>query len=205
MGREALIDYVSGKERAQVRAHLDSFSLQLSGGKKLTVPLADVRAAKAVGNDLKIESKSATFALTLGAKEAAAWAKKILNPPTLAAKLGIKPDKSVLIVGERLAEIDEAVAKAAKIDRADALTAAKSKAAAIAILVLVPTTTEKQIAAAAKVLGAATALWFVYRKGTKPNGDDIIMFARKSGLKDTKVARISETHAGLRFIAGGTK
>ena len=199
MGREATIDYVAGKERAKVRAHLDGQALQLSGGKKLVVPLSEVRKATPLGDELRIEAKNAKFALHLGAKEAASWAKKILNPPTLADKLGLKADTKVLIVGGRIEEVDEAAPKA---ERASALTAAKAKAVTVVILTLARDAAEKQIAAAAKVLPKGTALWLVYTKGTKPNGDDIIALARKAGLKDTKVARISETHAALRFIAG---
>lgn len=201
MGREARIAYISGKERADVRAHLDSASLQLSGGKKLIVQLSDVRTAKVVGEDLAIETKTEKFKLALGAKEAAAWAKNILNPPSLADKLGVKAETTVLLVGERIDEIDDAVAKGAKVERAATLTATKAKAANIVILTLVPETTPKQIEAAAKVLPKGTALWLAYTKGVKPNGDDIIRLARQSGLKDTKVARISVTHAALRFIA----
>jgi hypothetical protein len=201
MGREAHVEYVSGKERAEVRVHLDSQSLQLGGGKKLTIPLADVRKAAAIGGLLAIDAKGAKFTLALGAKEAAAWAKKILNPPSLSQKLGLKPDAKVLTIGTRIAEIDEALAKA-KPDHAPTLTAAKAKAANIIILTLEPATAPKQIDAAAKLLPPKTALWLVYTKGTKPNGDDIIALARKAGLKDTKVARISETNAALRFIAG---
>ena len=196
MGREALIEYVAGKERAQVRAHLDSFALQLSGAKKLNVPLTDVKTAAASGDLLKIETKTAKFTLALGAKEAAAWAKKILNPPTLADKLGIKPDVTVAIIGERIPEIEGAAPAATHVA---ALAKAKT-ALATANIACLTLAAEKDIATAAKLLGETTALWLVYRKGTKPNGDDIIMLARKAGLKDTKVARISETHAALRFI-----
>lgn len=205
MGREATIEYVSGKDRAQVRAHLDSAALQLSGGKKLNLPLADVKTAIASGDLLKIEAKSTKFTLALGAKEAAAWAKKILNPPSLADKLGVKPDSIVLLIGARIAEIDDAVKSAARIERTQTMTAAKAKGASLIVAALAPGTAAKQIETAAKALAPKVALWLVYRKGTKPNGDDIIMLARKAGLKDTKVARVSETHAGLRFIAGGGK
>ncbi len=202
MGREATIDYVSGKEFAKVRAHLDSMALQLSGGKKLIVPLSDVRKATPVGDELRIETKTAKFALHLGAKDAASWAKKILNPPSLADKLGIKPGMAVLTIGQRIAEVDEALAKDAKANHSATIALAKLRAAALAILTLEPETAAKQIDTAAKALGPSTALWLVYRKGTKPNGDDIIMLARKAGLKDTKVARISDAHAALRFISG---
>lgn len=198
MGREAKTAYRSGRDRAEVRAHLDSEALELTGGKKLKVPLADVRIAAVEGDALKIETKTEKFELALGAKEAAAWATKILNPPTLADKLGLKADTKVVIVGERIKEIDEAATKA---ERATTLTAAKAKAVTVVILTLAPETAEKQIAAAAKVLPKGTALWLVYTKGTKPNGDAIITLARRAGLKDTKVARISEIHTALRFIA----
>lgn len=198
MGREAKVAYRSGKDCAEVRAHLDSEALELTGGKKLRIRLADVRKATAEGDALKVETKTEKFELALGEKEAAAWAKKILNPPTLADKLGLKADTKVLIVGERIKEIDEAAPAA---ERASTLTATKAKAANVVLLTLAPETAAKQIAAAAKVLPKGTALWLVYTKGTNPNGDDIIGLARKAGLKDTKVARISVTHAALRFIA----
>lgn len=202
MGREALIEYQAGRERAMVRAHLDSQALTLSGAKKLTVPLAEVRKATAKAERLTVETKSAKFTLALGEKEAAAWAKKILNPPTLADKLGIKPGVALLLIGELVPEIAEAAAAAATVQCMTTIAAAKTAlaAAGIATLTLEPASAAKQIAAAAKALGPKTALWLVYRKGTKPNGDDIITLARKAGLKDTKVARISETHAALRFI-----
>lgn len=205
MGSEALIEYVSGKDRAQVRAHLDSFALQLSGGVKLNLPLSEMRTAVVSGDILKVEAKTAKFSLRLGAKEAALWAKKILNPPSLGQKLGIKPETKALLIGERVPEIDEAAAAAASVNHVASISAAKLRAATVAMLTLNPGTAPRQIATAGKALGAGTALWLVYRKGAKPNGDDIIRLARAAGLKDTKVARISETHAALRFIAGETK
>ena len=201
MGREALIEYASGKERAQVRAHLDSFALQLSGARKLNLPLADVRSAVASGDLLKIETKTAKFSLALGAKEAAAWAKKILNPPSLADKLGVKPGVNVAVIGERIAEIDDAVSGAAAVKHFASLAKAKTALAAADVVGLaLSVAAEKDVATAAKMIGDGTALWLVYRKGAKPNGDDVIRLARAAGLKDTKVARVSETHAALRFI-----
>ena len=201
MGREAKIEYFSGRERAEVRAHLDSFSLQLSGGKKLTVPLSDVRSAVVEGEALNVVAKDARFSLKLGAKEAASWAKKILNPPTLADKLGFKPDKTVVLAGAMVCEVAEA-AKAAKSVTTSARLPGAGKVfeGDIVALQLSPGKEATQIAAAARALGASTALWLVYAKGGAVNGDDVIMLARKTGLKDTKVARVSEAHAALRFI-----
>ena len=67
---------------------------------------------------------------------------------------------------------------------------------------LAPGKEEQLVAAAAKILSPRAALWLVYEKGRAVNGDHLIAMARKAGLKDTKVARISGSHAALRFING---
>lgn len=194
MGREAKVEYAQGAERAIVRAHLDSEKLELTGGKKLTVPLAGIKAA-VDGDRLKITAGKTTFALALGAKEAEAWRKKMLSPPTLADKLGFKPGKSVLLIGALPAEV-AAAAKSA----ATAAKLPKTIAADVAAVMLTPGKEGQLVGAAAKALAPASALWLVYEKGGAVNGDGVIALARKAGLKDTKVARVSETHAALRFI-----
>ena len=58
----------------------------------------------------------------------------------------------------------------------------------------------KPLAALSGALPSRGAAWLVYEKGVL-KGDALILAAREAGLKDTKVTRISETHAALRFIA----
>ena len=201
MGREAKVEYADAKERALVKVHLDSAALELSGGKKLKLPLASVKSATVDGDLLKIAAGGTKFSLALGAKEAEAWRKKILNPPSLSDKLGFKPDKSVALIGEVPVEI-AAAAKTAKAAAA-AAKLPKTIAADIAALMLAPGKEEQLIVASAKALAPKSALWLVYEKGRAVNGDHVIALARKAGLKDTKVARVSDTHAALRFIKGG--
>lgn len=197
MGRQCKTEYEAGGERLSVKAHLDSLHLQLTGGKKLTVALADVKSAEVAGDLLKVVAKGAAFSLRLGAREAELWRKKILSPPSLADKLGFKTDKSVMLVGAVPGEIVDA-AKAARAVKTARLPA--KFATGIAVVLLAAGKEDQQIGAAAKALGTATALWLVYAKGGQVNGDDIIGLARRAGLKDTKVARVSDTHAALRFI-----
>ena len=201
MGREAKVEYADAKERALVKVHLDSAALELTGGKKLKLALASVKSATVDGDLLKIAAGGTKFSLALGAKEAEAWRKKILNPPSLSDKLGFKPDKSVALIGEVPVEI-AAAAKTAKAAAA-AAKLPKTIAADIAALMLAPGKEEQLIVASAKALAPKSALWLVYEKGRAVNGDHVIALARKAGLKDTKVARVSDTHAALRFIKGG--
>jgi hypothetical protein len=201
MGRESKVEYADGKERADVKAHLDSQTLELTGGKKLKLPLASVKTATVDGGLLKIVAGAQKFSLALGPKEAEAWRKKILNPPSLADKLGFKPDKTAALIGAVPAEIADAATSAKSATTAAKLP--KTIAADIAALMLAPGKEEQLIVASAKALAPASALWLVYEKGRAVNGDHVIALARKAGLKDTKVARVSETHAALRFIKGG--
>ena len=197
MGRESKVEYFDGRERVPVKAHLDSLNLQISGGKKLTVALAQVTSATVHGDDLKIAAGGTKFALSLGAREAELWRRKILNPPSLADKLGFKADKAVVLVGTLPGEV-AAAAKGTRVT-ADARLP-KALAGDVAVVPLAKGKEASQIKGVAGVLGDTTAVWFVYAKGGPVNGDDIIALARKAGLKDTKVARISETHAALRLI-----
>lgn len=203
MGREAKTEYIAGRERAEVKAHLGSADLELTGAKKLKLAFADVKTVTIDGDLLKIAAGKMTFALALGAKEAGAWAKKILNPPSLSQKLGFKPDKTVALIGAVPAEVADAARAAKQAAAAARLPAgAKPIAADVAALMLTPGKEEQLVVAAAKLLSRDAALWLVYEKGRAVNGDHVIAMARKAGLKDTKVARISDTHAALRFING---
>ena len=197
MGRESKVQYFDGRERTLVKAHLDSLNLQLSGGKKLTLPLAQLKLVTVDGDDLKITAGATKFALALGAKEAELWRKKMLNPPSLADKLGFKAGKSVVLVGALPAEV-VAAAKGMEVKTLARLP--KALAGDVVALALLAGKEAAQIAAAAGALSSATAVWFVYAKGGVVNGDDVIILGRKAGLKDTKVARVSESHAALRFI-----
>jgi hypothetical protein len=200
MGREAKTEYIAGRERAPVKAHLGSADLELTGAKKLKLAFAAVKTVTVEGDLLKIAAGKTTFALALGVKEAEAWRKKILNPPSLADKLGFRPDKTVALIGPVPPEIADA-AKTAK-SASTAAKPGKTIAADIAALMLTPGKEAQLVDAAAKALAPHAALWFVYEKGRAVNGDHVIVMARKAGLKDTKVARISDSHAALRFING---
>ncbi len=200
MGTESVAEYVSGRERAAVKVHLDGQHLQVQGGRRLKLALSEITRAEAAGDELRIRAGTQSFALRLPAGQAAKWAAKILNPPSLATKLGLKPGRSLQLVGELPDEITGTATGAAASARMPARLSAD-----IAIVALPPAREAAVITAAAARLPKDSALWFVYRKGEAFNGDAVIAAARKAGLKDTKVARISETHTGLRFIRAGDK
>lgn len=203
MGNEALVDYADATTRAKVKAHLDGQHLQLSGAKKLKVPLASVTSATARKGVLSVRSGNISFTLALGEAAATLWAKKILNPPSLASKLGIKADTTVAMLGRLPPEIVEAGAAGSSSRHLAKMPSAF--AASVSLVALPLAKEEATIKAVATRLEPDDAVWFVYEKGTPFNGDMVIAAARKSGLKDTKVSRVSDTHAALRFVLGASQ
>lgn len=196
MGREAKLRVDDGRRKADARVHLDSEVLTIGPPFRLKIALTEVAAVAVAEDGLHLASGSAALTLKLSAKEAAAWAKAILNPPSLATKLGLKADMRIAVLGKLPAEIDAALSahKPVTARRGAPIDAALVFAAMPAG---VPLTGLASFAAA---LPAKSAVWLIYEKGAAMTGDALIYAARAAGLKDTKVAKISETHTGLRFI-----
>lgn len=193
MGRETKTVVRSGSLSGEARVHLDSDALGIGPPFRIRMSVHGLGAtADAAG--LTVTRGRETFQIAMSEKEAAAWAKAILHPPSLADKLGAKPGIAIALVGALPGEIT-AVTKGAKVYRSPP----KTLDAALAIMAVALLET-KPLAAVATALPPAGAVWLVHEKGVL-KGDALILAAREAGLKDTKVAKISETHTGLRFIA----
>lgn len=198
MGREAKPAVSDGGTRAEARVHLDSELLSVGPPFRLKLKLAEVTACAAEGEALVLAAGRTRLTLALGAKDAASWAKAILNPPSLAAKLGLKAGAAAATLGPMPQEIGQVLEGRG----ARALTSAAAAKGAGLVFAAVPEGIQPEtLNALAKALEPGAAAWLVYRKGGTINGEALIRAARAAGLKDTKVARISESHAGLRFIA----
>lgn len=195
MGREARLRVDDGATAAEARVHLDSELLTIGPPFRLKLGLGDITACTASAAGLQVRAGTTTLTLAMSEKEAGAWAKGIANPPTLATKLGLKPGLTVATLGALPVEIDAALTafkpKRVKLGQIDALLTFAAVPDGVPVA---------KLAALAKALPAKAAVWLVYEKGGAVNGDTLIYAARDAGLKDTKVAKISATHTGLRFI-----
>lgn len=192
MGRETKTEVRSAKLKGEARVHLDSEMLTIGPPFRMKLTLSGLGASS--GKDgLTLAQGTERILIAMSEKEAATWLKSILDPPSLADKLGVKAGLAMTLVGALPDEIVAASKGAAvlktlptKLDAALTITAIRS-------LDL------KLLAALVAALPAKGAVWLVYEKGVL-KGDALIFAARDAGLKDTKVAKISETHAALRFI-----
>jgi hypothetical protein len=207
-------------QTAEGTAELETDELRFRGAFRLKVPLRDVRSAVALNGRLEVTFAGGAAVFDLGPK-AAPWADRILHPPTLLDKLGVRAGQRVCLVAPAgSAPADSVLADKdfrqglveAGVRLTDPLPAGEAAppasgdgppdllffgATAVADLEDVPG------------LGAALppegALWIVYPKGRREIREaDVLAAGRAAGLTDVKVARFSETHTALKFVVPRT-
>jgi len=180
-----------GRRTIEGKALLETDHLLFRGAERLKLPFRDLNGVTANGGVLRLDWNGGRAELELGAA-AEKWAQKILHPPSLLDKLGVKAGVAVWLEGRFDAEFSREL-KAVGTKAAGKMTDLIFLAAAgIADLARIPGLVRK--------LQPAGGLWVIYPKGVETIREiDVIEAGRAAGLKDTKVVRFSATHTGLRF------
>ena len=187
MGQERECRLRLGGKSYRGQAWLETDFLLFRGEVRIKTPFSEMKKIAADGGWLKFESKDGPIALELG-PAAEKWAEKILHPPSRLDKLGIKPGLRIALEGDFDADFSGEIGPAVKSD-ADLLFLSANRKADLA-----------KIETLKRHIKAGGAIWVVYPKGkTEIREIEVIQAGRAAGLKDTKVARFSETHTALRF------
>ncbi len=188
MGQEiACTAKFEGKESDGV-AMLETDYVLFRGDFRIKIAFAAMKSVKAADDWLAIQSPEGSLKLLLGTR-AEKWAQKILHPPTLFDKLGVKPGLRVRVIGapdfaEELARCG-AIIVAKSPDMIFFQAARKANLARLSGLSIPPD----------------GAIWIIYPKGVREiTGNDVIAAIRSAGLKDVKVASFSATHTALKAV-----
>ena len=195
MGREAECKCDWNGTSAKVKALVEPPELILRGGLKQRIPFAEMQHLRADGDHLRFNFRGETVALTLGFDLAARWLKTLTAPPpTLAKKLGITVETVVRIIGPA---DDPALTEALASARATT-----GPADLILARVNTPAELTGALKSAAEQLDRGVPIWFIYPKGKGHplNENDVRSTALATGIVDTKVAAVSSTLTGLRFV-----
>src|SRR5580692_185225 len=175
------------------KAQLETDFVLFRGPERFKVSFAELTGVKADGGVLKLEFAGGPAELELGAA-AEKWARKILNPPSLMDKLGVKPGLTVRLVGEFEPDFRKQVAER----KASAVPKGKSN---LLFLAAARSVELKQIQKLKASLEPGGGLWVIYPKGVLEIKEiQVIEAGRAAGMKDVKVARFSATHTALKFV-----
>jgi hypothetical protein len=177
-----------GAETSQGIAMLEMDFILFRGDFRVKIPFASMKSVKAERDWLAIESPEGSLKLQLGTRTEK-WAQKILHPPSLLDKLGIKPGLRVRIVGAAL-DSEEIVQRGATVVAKDP------------DIILFRTDRKPGLARLAGFsIRPDGAIWIVYPKGVREiTENDVIAAIRAAGLKDVKVASFSATHTALKAV-----
>lgn len=194
MGREATCRCRWGTEEAEVRALLETHELILRGGMRRSVPLESIHDVSAEAASLYFQVGRDRVELRLGTQAAVRWAKAIMNPPTLAQKLGISRDKRIRILGSTQ---DEALQDSFR----QAASEPGGDTDVLFFLVQTPKELEELLARSQILKTPGGSVWVVYPKGKGKEISEAHVRGtmRALGMVDTKIASVSEDLTALRF------
>lgn len=201
MGKEADCRAVIDGVATRGRAMLETDDIRFRGTPRLKVLLAEIKKVSVEGGILQIRHKKGDVSFDLGPKQAQAWAKRILEPPGLLDKLGVKEGSIVTAIG--LA--DEDFAHSLELRGATVRVGRKGKDADLVLLGAEKLADLQKLDGLTKLIRPGGGIWIVYPKGRPKGGDniraaDVMAAGRDRGLKDNKTCRFSETHTALRFV-----
>ena len=178
------------------KAQLETDFVLFRGPERFKVSFSELTGVKAEGGVLKLEFAGGPVELELGAA-AEKWARKILNPPSLMDKLGVKADLTVRLIGG-FDEFEPGFRK--DISERQAVVAAKGKCELLFFAAGRSAELER-IRKLKANLKPGGALWVIYPKGVPEIKEiEVIQAGRAAGMKDVKVARFSATHTALKFV-----
>jgi hypothetical protein len=196
VGKEAVCVARVNGNAAQAKAHLDSNELRLSGGHRLTLPLAQLTRVAAENDELRLSLPDLSVVLQLGPVAAQRWAHAIGNPKSRLEKLGVRGSERVCVRGladeEFLDELRGALAHAPATSLRgtfDVIFQGVSRPSELA-----------ELARGAEHLAPAGALWIVHPKGKAAavGEGDVRAAIACAGLYDAKVVAFSSTHTATK-------
>src|ERR1700733_4212844 len=114
MGSELQCQVRFGKQESKGKALLETSEIIFRGDFRLRIPFKIIRSAEVSGESLRLRTEDGDAHFEIGAKTAAKWREKILNPKSRIDKLGIKPDTRVTLIGFAAAEDQEFLEELAK-------------------------------------------------------------------------------------------
>ncbi|HYE79078.1 MAG TPA: YdeI/OmpD-associated family protein [bacterium] len=198
MGYEGTCAARFGDQSGEGHLHLDSTALTFRGPFRLNIPLRDITAVRADGDQLVVVSPQGEATFGVG-KSAKTWAAKLAaGPKGRLDKLGVKDGMRVAVLGVPAEEgfLEELAVRTGDI----ATTRPRANSGAIFHYAAA----QGDLLKLAKLRGSLVPdgmIWVLWPKGRKElREDDIRRGALAAGLVDVKVASFSDRLSALKLV-----
>jgi len=197
MGQELPCALEYRGRKSSGKAYLESDHIRFRGATRVDILIKQIKGVECDRGDLILQLPEGTAVLSLGA-HAAKWARKLLNPPSLLDKLGLKEGQKVAVSdapgGEAFVEQIAARTKIPVQRRLsaglDIIIAGFDKAADL-----------NKLERYYRYLTKDGAIWAVIPKGSREMPSSALFeVGRHVGLTDNKVAKFSDIHTAYRFV-----
>jgi hypothetical protein len=196
MGQEINCAATFNGQSGQGKAHLDTDHLLFRGEFRVKLPFKEMRRVVAEDDRLVIDVPDGRATFEMGA-QAAKWAHKILNPPTLLDKLGVKPGMRVSVLGIEDSEFTGLLCAS----NAYVTIGSPAPDSDLLIVQMDETADLADLPDLQRHIKPNGGIWAVYPKGVKRITEAGVMAAAKAaGLVDVKTCAFSATHTGLKLV-----
>ena len=196
MGQEARCVARHGDQASEGKAHLDTDELWFRGEFRVRIPYSQMSNVRTGDGWLEVSWPDGDASFQLGA-QAERWARRILNPPSLLDKLGVKPGHNVSVLGiQDSAFLAQVHAQAACVVEGTAVPGSD-----LIFLAAESLADLERLAGLREWLTRDGGIWVVAPKGKQHIREaDVLAAGKPAGLVDVKVARFSATHTAHKFV-----
>ena len=196
MGKEVVCHARFGKESGEGLALLETDELLFRGEFRVKVPLKEISKVSVEDGRLAVEWPGGRLSLDLG-RGAEKWAQALTSPKTVVEKLGVKPGMNVVLVGRFETWF-----------RTDVMNALGVKPGVkpvpgsdLVFILFLHEGDEAKLEDLIPAIHPDGAIWAVYPKARRDLSEDTVRkAARRLGLVDIKVVRVSEELGALKLV-----
>lgn len=195
MGLETTCTASTKNEVSEGKLQWESDALLFKGAFRLKIPSTAISNILVNGEDLVVEYSGTRTSFHIG-PAAAKWQQKILHPPTLFAKLGVKPNQKIALVNWKDAKFADDLRS-----KVENVHTTKTNDCDLIFLGAEKDADLEKLSKLEPMLKRNGAIWIVYPKGQKVITELSVMAASKAAsFVDNKTCRFSDTHTGLRVV-----
>ena len=195
MAMESACTLRVGRDRFEGKVRLDGDYIDFAGQTKFRFRLAEIRRPRRESDAIRFDFHGTDVAIRMDEKTSARWIESIMNPESLADKLGVKDGQAV-----RVMNLDDIELMGSLREKSVKMVSAPPARCDMVMLGVERAAELRQIGDLSETLRPGGAIWVVLPKSvrtvTKAN---VVTAAREAGLNNVKAIDYSETQAAYKI------